>query len=142
MAKDDTVEPGVRHSNASDPASRVALVSGHLSGRSPMLKDARRRKNSSALPADYSDILGQITQLQSIARTPDTTRRGYLRQKQAGKLWVRERIHQLLDPGTFREVGSVSGAIEWKPNAALQEEVVGYTPSNNVQGRGFTLALF
>ena len=59
-----------------------------------------------------------------------------MRQKQAGKLWVRERVEQLLDPGSFQEVGSVSGTVDWKVSASTgKEEPVGYVPSNNVQGK-------
>jgi hypothetical protein len=89
----------------------------------------RRRKSASKpkdprdkLPPDYSDILGQISTLKKIAATPDPNNRGYLRQKQAGKLWVRERVERLLDEGTFREVGSVSGTVRWRKVAEAREE--------------------
>jgi acetyl-CoA carboxylase carboxyltransferase component len=58
----------------------------------------------------------------------------YVRQKQAGKLWVRERVEQLLDPGSFQEVGSVSGTVKWKQLGPVKEEPEEYMPSNNVQG--------
>jgi acetyl-CoA carboxylase carboxyltransferase component len=60
-----------------------------------------------------------------------------VRQKQAGKLWVRERVEQLLDPGSFQEVGSVSGTVTWKQLGPVKEEPVDYVPSNNVQGTVF-----
>jgi acetyl-CoA carboxylase carboxyltransferase component len=69
-----------------------------------------------------------------IAATPDANNRGYVRQKQAGKLWVRERVEQLLDPGSFQEVGSVSGTVKWKQLSPIKEEPVDFVPSNNVQG--------
>lgn len=59
-----------------------------------------------------------------------------MRQKQAGKLWVRERVLALLDAGSFREVGSVSGTVEWRKLSGTREEPVSYVPSNNVQGFG------
>lgn len=64
---------------------------------------------------------------------------GYVRQKASGKLWVRERVEQLLDPGSFQEVGSVSGTVKWKQVGPIKEEPVEYVPSNNVQGRFVTL---
>lgn len=100
-------------------------------------KHVRRRKSvDDQLPADYSDILGQLSTLKKIAANPDTSARGYIRQKQAGKLHVRERVDQLLDPGSFREVGSVSGTVSWRKTGEAREEPVSYVPSNNVQGFG------
>jgi hypothetical protein len=115
--------------SASSPAKdRLAQVSSHIAPK-------RRRKGAdSELPADYSDILGQIATLRKIAATPDANNRGYVRQKQAGKLWVRERVEQLLDPGSFQEVGSVSGTVKWKQLGLIKEEPVDFVPSNNVQG--------
>ena len=102
----------------------------------------RRRKGpKDGLPADYSDILGQLDSLRKSAATPDLENRGYVRQKQAGKLWVRERVEQLLDPGSFREVGSVSGTVRWKQTGELKEEPIEYLPSNNVQGRSTRYAM-
>ncbi|KAF2009643.1 ClpP/crotonase [Aaosphaeria arxii CBS 175.79] len=121
---------------SSDKAKdRLAQVSSHIA---PAKTTQRRRRKGTEpdLPADYSDILGQISSLQKIAATPDPSNRGYVRQKQAGKLWVRERVEQLLDPGSFQEVGSVSGTVQWKQLGPLKEEPVEYTPSNNVQGFG------
>ncbi|KAF2720132.1 propionyl-CoA carboxylase-like protein [Polychaeton citri CBS 116435] len=121
-------------------ASRAAQLSEHLSTQQ---ENDRRRKNErrtkpipNGLPADYSDILGQVASLRAMANTPDPSRPGYVRQKQAGKLWVRERVDKLLDPGSFYEVGSVSGEVEWKQLGGLQEEPTSFTPSNNVQGFG------
>lgn len=121
-------------------ASRAAQVSGHLEGQAPAEANHGRRKRRKAaeddLPADYSDILGQLKILRTMAKTPDTSKTGYVRQKQAGKLWVRERVDQLLDPGSFREVGSVSGTVKWKQLGGVKEEPESFVPSNNVQGFG------
>lgn len=87
-------------------------------------------------PADYSDILGQVESLRNIASTPNLKSRGYINQKQAGKLWVRERVLQLFDEGSFHEVGSVAGEVKWKQLSGNQEEPISFTPSNNVQGFG------
>jgi acetyl-CoA carboxylase carboxyltransferase component len=119
--------------NAKD---RLEQINSHVK---PNSTRRRRAKSGSELSADYSDVLGQITTLQKIAATPDTNSRGYVRQKQAGKLWVRERIEQLVDPGSFREVGSVTGTVTWKQIGATGEEPVSFIPSNNVQGKYSTL---
>jgi acetyl-CoA carboxylase carboxyltransferase component len=116
-----------------NPSQRLSQVAGHVA---PKKRAAKPKDRKDELPADYSDILKQLDALRSIASTPDTTNKGYVRQKQAGKLWVRERVLQLLDAGSFREVGSVSGTVEWRPLSGTREEPVSYIPSNNVQGFG------
>jgi hypothetical protein len=112
--------------------NRLEQVSSHVA---PIMPKRRRNKGAdSDLPTDYSDILGQISTLRKIAATPDAKNRGYVRQKAAGKLWVRERVEQLLDPGSFQEVGSVSGTVKWRLTGPVKEEPEDYVPSNNVQG--------
>ncbi|MCE3283844.1 MAG: biotin dependent acyl-CoA carboxylase, partial [Steroidobacteraceae bacterium] len=54
------------------------------------------------------------------------------RQHKAGRLTVRERIDALLDPGSFREIGSITGAAGYDESGAL----VTFTPTNFVFGRG------
>ncbi|KAF2849540.1 hypothetical protein T440DRAFT_129492 [Plenodomus tracheiphilus IPT5] len=133
MAGDDQASPPKDASTSSEVAKeRLAQVSSHIAPNTT--KRRRRKAAESELPTDYSDILGQITTLRNIAATPDTSNRGYVRQKQAGKLWVRERVEQLLDPGSFQEVGSVSGTVKWRQIGPVKEEPLEYVPSNNVQG--------
>ncbi len=50
----------------------------------------------------------------------------------AGRLPVRERIARLLDPGSFREVGSIASKVEYDQDGRLES----LTPSNFVTGRG------
>lgn len=121
------------HSSSTTAADRLAQVSAHVESNTPK---RRRRKADAGPPADYSDILGQLNALRKIASTPDTKNRGYVRQKQSGKLWVRERVEQLLDPGSFQEVGSVSGTVKWRQTGPRHEVPIDYVPSNNVQGFG------
>jgi hypothetical protein len=128
--------PADASKDASTANERLAQVSAHLAPKSNTPKRRRRNSAKSDLPADYTDILGQINALQKIASTPDPRNRGYVRQKAAGKLWVRERVQQLLDPGSFQEVGSVSGTVKWKQTGPRSEEPLEYVPSNNVQGFG------
>ena len=50
----------------------------------------------------------------------------------AGRLPVRERIAQLLDDDSFREVGSIAGKVRYTEDGRIEE----FTPSNFVTGRG------
>lgn len=116
---------------------RAAQISNHVESPKRNANTGRRRRAKlDDLPADYSDILGHLDILRKIAATPDLTKTGYIRQKEAGKLWVRERVEQLLDKDSFQEVGSVTGKVTWKKTGPFKEEPVDYTPSNNVQGFG------
>jgi acetyl-CoA carboxylase carboxyltransferase component len=54
------------------------------------------------------------------------------RQKAAGKLTVRERIDAFLDPGSFRELGSIAGKVVYDERGEIREVV----PANFVMGRG------
>ncbi len=102
-------------------------------------KSSKTSHDASAdLPSDYSDILSQISTLQHMAQTPDPNNRGYIRQKSSGKLWSRERISALLDPHTFRELGSITGTATWQRDALhpQREHITSFTPSNNPQGFG------
>ncbi|SFI08735.1 acyl-CoA carboxylase subunit beta [Albimonas pacifica] len=53
------------------------------------------------------------------------------RHRGRGKLTVRERIDQLCDPGSFREIGSVAGKAEYDEAGRL----TGFSPSNFLFGR-------
>ncbi|SMR53788.1 unnamed protein product [Zymoseptoria tritici ST99CH_1E4] len=123
--------------------ARASQLSAHLSstndenGTPPNAGRRRRRKEKDdELPADYSDILGQLKTLRKMADTPNNERRGYIRQKQSGKLWVRERVYKLLDQGSFKEIGGLTGKVKWKQLGGEREEPEDYTPHNNVQGFG------
>jgi acetyl-CoA carboxylase carboxyltransferase component len=54
------------------------------------------------------------------------------RQHKGGRLTVRERIDQMLDPNTFQEIGSIAGKGSYDANA----ELTGFMPANCVFGRG------
>ncbi|KAJ5113868.1 Carboxyl transferase [Penicillium angulare] len=144
MAKDDDRKIHSAPEDGTGQATqRLNQVSSHISppktagdrDQQPTSK-SKKKNTASQLPADYSDVLDQISALRKIAATPNAKSRGYIRQKQAGKLWVRERIDQLLDPGSFQEIGSVSGTVTWQKTAPMREKPVEFTPSNNVQGSG------
>jgi acetyl-CoA carboxylase carboxyltransferase component len=50
----------------------------------------------------------------------------------AGRLPVRERVDLLLDPGSFREIGTLASRVEYDDDGKLKS----LTPSNFVTGRG------
>lgn len=139
-----TIRARMAGDDASKASSRLKQVGAHLTppdSQAPSSSSRRTRKrDKDAPPADWSEILGQVDALQHRARTPPTSSPGYIRQKKAGKLWVRERIEALLDKGSFYEVGSVAGTIDWKTsfgiNGRVKDEIESFTPSNNVQGFG------
>ena len=54
------------------------------------------------------------------------------RHRSLGKLPVRERIDAVLDAGTFREVGAITGSGSYDADGQLTD----FTPSNFVMGRG------
>jgi len=54
------------------------------------------------------------------------------RQHDGGKLTVRERIERLLDPGSFHEVGALTGVARYAEDGEIAE----FTPANLVTGRG------
>ncbi len=54
------------------------------------------------------------------------------RQHDAGRLTVRERIEQLLDPGSFHEIGALAGRAQYDGDGALAS----FQPANFVFGRG------
>ena len=54
------------------------------------------------------------------------------RQRDAGRLTVRERIDALLDAGSFEEWGALAGFAKYAPDGRLEE----FTPANNVIGTG------
>ena len=77
----------------------------------PELDDLRRRQ-------ELAERLGG----------PDKIRR----QHEAGRLTVRERLAQLLDDGSFREIGALAGAAVYDDDGELER----FTPANFVTGTG------
>ena len=54
------------------------------------------------------------------------------RQKSQGKLTARDRVDLLLDPGSFHEIGKISGVADYAADGSLAS----FTPSNMITGRG------
>ena len=83
----------------------------------------------------WAPLMEQIGALQERARArllPGSTDPGVVRQRSRGKLTCRERIDLLLDPGSFREVGSVAGFASYDEDG----RVLDFTPANHVGGYG------
>ena len=125
------------------PDSAITRLAQLTEQVAPQPKSRRQQKIKSAEgPADWSDVLTEFDDVRRRAQTPRVESTGYRRHKEAGKLWVRERIELLLDKDSFREVGSTAGTATWtklNPSSksileAEKEKVTDFTPSNNVQG--------
>jgi acetyl/propionyl-CoA carboxylase alpha subunit len=74
--------------------------------------------------------LDQVAELQAIAHArfaPGSADPGVVRQRSRGKLTCRERIDALLDPGSFREVGSLAGFASYDADGAVAD----FTPANH-----------
>ena len=83
----------------------------------------------------WQETLDEVATLHRLALArlgPDSEEPGVVRQRNRGKLDCRQRIDQLLDEGSFREVGSVTGF------ASHDDEgnIAAFTPSNHVGGWG------
>lgn len=88
-------------------------------------------------PADegWTPMLDKVTALQAIAHkrlAPGSTDPGVVRQRNRRKLTCRERIDTLLDPGSFREVGSLAGFATFDEDGNVAE----FTPASHVGGQG------
>ncbi|KIJ63181.1 hypothetical protein HYDPIDRAFT_176205 [Hydnomerulius pinastri MD-312] len=79
--------------------------------------------------------LARLRQQQAVIRTANPQDAGYSRQKQNGKLWVRERLDALLDSGSFTEIGSITGkpSDNGSSNGTTASQ---FTPANSVIGFG------
>ena len=80
-------------------------------------------------------ILEEIATLKSLAEhrlAQGSEDPGVVRQRRCGKLTCRERIDLLLDEGSFREVGSVTGFASYDADG----EISAFTPANHMGGWG------
>jgi acetyl-CoA carboxylase carboxyltransferase component len=75
--------------------------------------------------------LAELRQRQALAREMGGPER-VERQHKGGRLTVRERIDHLLDPGTFKEIGSIAGKATYDDKGNITE----FMPGNCVFGRG------
>ncbi len=83
----------------------------------------------------WAPVLAEVRTLQGLAdlrlRT-DSMEPGVVRQRDRGKLTCRGRIALLLDEGSFREVGSITGFASYDDEG----RIAAFTPSNHVGGTG------
>ncbi len=83
----------------------------------------------------WAPMLEEVRTLQGLAHArlqPGSTEPGVVRQRDRGKLTCRERIALLLDDGSFREVGSVTGFASYDEDG----RIAAFTPANHVGGWG------
>jgi len=79
----------------------------------------------------WEQELEELRQRQALAREMGGPEK-VARQHKAGRMTVRERIEALLDAGSFREIGSITGSGSYDETGALQS----MTPTNFLFGRG------
>lgn len=82
-------------------------------------------------PVGWEPELDELRQRQALARELGGKER-VARQHAGGRLTVRERIDQMLDPGSFKEIGSIAGKASYDD----QGNIVDFMPGNCVFGRG------
>jgi acetyl/propionyl-CoA carboxylase alpha subunit/acetyl-CoA carboxylase carboxyltransferase component len=83
----------------------------------------------------WTPMLDKVAALQAIAHkrlAPGSNDPGVVRQRNRRKLTCRERIDALLDPGSFREIGSLAGFASFDEAGDVTE----FTPASHVGGQG------
>ncbi|HEX9325362.1 MAG TPA: carboxyl transferase domain-containing protein, partial [Reyranella sp.] len=83
----------------------------------------------------WTPMLDKVAVLQAIAHkrlAPGSNDPGVVRQRNRRKLTCRERIDGLLDPGSFREIGSLAGFASFDEDGNVAE----FTPASHVGGQG------
>jgi len=87
------------------------------------------------IDSGWQPLLDEVSTLRALALArlaPGSTEPGVVRQRSRGKLTCRERIERLLDPGSFRETGSLAGFASYDEAG----NVAAFTPANHVGGWG------
>jgi acetyl-CoA carboxylase carboxyltransferase component len=83
----------------------------------------------------WTPMLDKVSALEAIAHkrlAPGSNDPGVVRQRNRRKLTCRERIDGLLDPGSFREIGSLAGFATFDEAG----DVLEFTPASHVGGQG------
>ncbi|KAF5370356.1 hypothetical protein D9758_006907 [Tetrapyrgos nigripes] len=93
-------------------------------------KSSPKRKQVSN---DWSDALSELRNQQKLAHNPPPDDPGYVRQKQNGKLHVRERLAALLDRDSFQEIGSITGQPSYDEASGSLKS---FLPTNLIMGWG------
>ena len=79
----------------------------------------------------WKDEIAHLRKRQALAHNMGGAEK-LARQKAAGRLNVRERLDLLLDPGSFREIGSLTGKARTNAEGGFE----GFSPANCIFGRG------
>src|SRR3954466_4546683 len=90
-----------------------------------------RRSSSRRMRMNWKPELDDLARREAFAREMGGVDK-VKRQRDQGRLTVRERIDRLLDGKTFHEIGAVSGVGEYDEHGELKA----LTPANCVFGRG------
>ena len=122
----------------SGPVEPAPLVFGpinvHTPGRRSRGRGVRRMPkddNGGAQPPQgWQSELDELRRRQNLAKEMGGTDK-VDRQHRDGKLTIRERIGRLVDPGTFSEIGTLTGRAEYDADNRL----VSVTPANRIGGR-------
>lgn len=123
-------------------AKRVANLATQLSANSTAGDSARDSQVSAAhfphleeVPAGvpFKQRLDELRRRHELARNLLETDPGIKRQREQGKLTVRERIQRLVDPGTFRELGTIAGSATY--DETQPELMKSFQRANHVSGR-------
>lgn len=122
---------------------RVSNVAGHLKPpaeppaerTSPRETEAVHAIVSQAPPVSipWGSNLNELTSRRAIARTLSEDDPGILRQRDQGKFTCRERIAMLLDPRSFREIGTVAGSATYDKD---NDKLVSFVRANFIAGKG------
>jgi acetyl/propionyl-CoA carboxylase alpha subunit/acetyl-CoA carboxylase carboxyltransferase component len=118
------LEPG-----ATVTRDQIVAVVAPADGNGAPVEPAARTEDT------WAPVLEEVGELQQLAHArlaPGSDDPGVVRQRGRGKLTCRERIALLLDPGSFREVGSLAGFASYDDAGA----VAAFTPANHVGGWG------
>src|ERR1700750_3171545 len=90
-----------------------------------------RKSSSRRMRMNWKPELDDLARREAFAREMGGVDK-VKRQRDQGRLTVRERIDKLVDPKTFHEIGAISGIAEYDASC----ELTNLTPANCVFGRG------
>src|SRR6201989_420371 len=90
-----------------------------------------RKSSSRRMRMNWKPELDDLARREAFAREMGGVDK-VKRQRDQGRLTVRERIDKLVDPRTFHEIGAISGVAEYDASG----ELTNLTPANCVFGRG------
>src|SRR5690606_1845298 len=79
---------------------------------------SRYKPGQEEMPMTWEKELAELEQRKAFARKLGGAEK-VARQHNEGRLTVRERIERLLDPGSFREIGTIAGRAEYDENGDL-----------------------